>query len=131
MKTVLSTLALLSFLATTASAQSTQPSLPAPTVGSPAPALKVAKWFKGTPVTELEKGKVYVVEFWATWCGPCKSSIPHVTKLQKQYKDKGLTVIGVDIWETDLAKVEPFVAEMGDKMDYAVAIEEPIAPDPD
>src|SRR3954463_3704223 len=87
-------------------------------VGDPAPKLSIDKWVKGEPVKEFEKGKVYVVEFWATWCGPCKVSIPHVTKLQAKFKDKGLVVIGVDVWERDLAKVEPFVTEMGDKMNY-------------
>jgi len=99
-------------------------------VGDPAPKLSIDKWVKGEPVKEFEKGKVYVVEFWATWCGPCKVSIPHVTKLQAKFKDKGLVVIGVDIWENDLAKVEPFVTEMGDKMNYTVCTEAPIAGSP-
>jgi hypothetical protein len=36
-------------------------------IGDPAPAIKNVKWFKGTPVTQLQKGKVYVIEFWASW----------------------------------------------------------------
>jgi thiol-disulfide isomerase/thioredoxin len=95
--------------------------------GDSAPQLSISKWVKGEPVKGFEKGKIYVVEFWATWCGPCKVSIPHVSQLQAKYKDKGLTVIGVDIWERDVAMVEPFVKEMGDKMGYTVGIEEPIA----
>jgi thiol-disulfide isomerase/thioredoxin len=90
-------------------------------VGDPAPPLVADKWVKGKPVQKLEKGKVYVLEFWATWCGPCIAAIPHVTELQKKYADQGLTVIGMNIWENDVAAVEPFVKKMGDKMDYAVA----------
>ena len=90
-------------------------------VGDPAPKLQVDKWVKGEPVKQLEKGKVYVLECWATWCGPCVQAIPHVTELQKKYKDKGLVVIGMNVWENDVSEVEPFVKKMGDKMDYRVA----------
>lgn len=89
-------------------------------LGAPAPALAVKEFVKGTPVTTFQKGNVYVVEFWATWCGPCRVSIPHLTELQKKYKDN-VTFVGVSVWETDPAKVKPFVAQMGDKMAYRVA----------
>ena len=52
-------------------------------VGDPAPPLSVSKWVKGTP-NKLTPGKVHVVEFWATWCGPCKATIPHITELSKR-----------------------------------------------
>lgn len=91
--------------------------------GDAAPSLSISKWVKGEPVEAFAKGKVYIVEFWATWCGPCKVSIPHVTKLQEKYKDKGLVVIGVSIWERDTSLVEPFVKEMGGKMEYTVAMD--------
>jgi len=99
-------------------------------VGDKAPALKVAKWVKGTPVKEFEKGKVYVVEFWATWCGPCRQSIPHLTELAKKYKGK-VTFVGVSIWETEpgskdtgyMTTVASFVKDMGGKMAYNVAVD--------
>jgi len=92
-------------------------------VGDKAPELKVAKFVKGEPVTGFEKGTVYVVEFWATWCGPCKTTIPHLTELQKQFGDK-LAVIGVSVWERDQSKVVPYVEQMGDKMAYRVAMDD-------
>ena len=90
------------------------------TIGSPAPAMDIKTWIKGKEVKSFEKGKTYVVEFWATWCGPCRTSIPHITELAKKNKD--VTFIGVGIWEdNDDKRVEKFVEEMGDKMDYTVA----------
>ncbi|MCW5776712.1 MAG: redoxin family protein [Phycisphaeraceae bacterium] len=100
-------------------------------VGDKAPELKIAEWVKGDPVTAFEKGRVYVVEFWATWCGPCIAGMPHLSELQKEYKSKNVRIIGVNIWD-DTTKVAPFMSERGgdEKMQYTVAIEEKI-PDTD
>jgi len=97
-------------------------------VGDPAPALPVARWLKGTPVPRFEPGRVYVVEFWATWCGPCVRSMPHLSELQQRFADK-VQVIGVDVWEPDLAAVEPFVQKQGERMAYSIAVDDvPAAP---
>lgn len=92
-------------------------------VGMPAPALSVAKWVKGTPVTSFEKGKVYVVEFWATWCGPCIASMPHLSELQREYAAKNVTIIGVTSEDpnNNLEQVQTMVADKGDGMGYTVA----------
>jgi len=89
----------------------------------PAKPLTIDQWVKNGPVTLADgKGKtVYIVEFWATWCPPCRESIPHLTALQKKYKDKGVVVVGVS--SEDPADVKPFVKAQGDKMDYAVAVD--------
>jgi thiol-disulfide isomerase/thioredoxin len=91
-------------------------------VGDPAPKLEVGKWLKGDEVPNLDHGKIYVVEFWATWCGPCKQSIPHLTELHKKFGDKA-TFIGVSSFETNWDGVAPFVAGEGDQMDYDVAMD--------
>lgn len=89
-------------------------------IGDSAPQLEIDKFVKGQPVSRFEKGKTYVVEFWATWCAPCRELIPHLTKLQAE--NPQATFIGVSIdEETD--KVKPFVDEMGQKMNYRVAID--------
>lgn len=91
--------------------------------GSKAPALSVKTWYKGTPVKALKSNKTYVVEFWATWCGPCRDSIPHISELAKKNKD--VTFIGVSIWEDDKGgNIKKFVTEMGKKMEYNVGYAE-------
>lgn len=93
--------------------------------GMPAPPLKVSEWIKGKPAPALKSGQVYVVEFWATWCGPCRTSIPHLTKLAKEHGDK-VHMIGVSVWENgdDIpGQVKKFVKDMGEKMDYTVALD--------
>lgn len=90
-------------------------------VGDPAPKFEVETWVKGKPF-KIEKGKAYIVEFWATWCGPCKATIPHLSELAKKFKGK-IDVVGVSLFEHKPAYVDlvkAFVKEMGDKMDYAV-----------
>jgi thiol-disulfide isomerase/thioredoxin len=93
-------------------------------VGDAAPALAGGKWVKGDAVDKFEPGKIYVVEFWATWCGPCIAVIPHVSELQAKYEKDGLIVIGQNVWERDQSKVEPFVANMGEKMKYRVRMDD-------
>jgi thiol-disulfide isomerase/thioredoxin len=87
-------------------------------VGDPAPKLQV-DFIKGKPVPIFERGHVYALEFWATRCGPCKATIPHISELQKKHPK--VTFIGVSIWEQNAKEVKPFVEKMGDKMDYRVA----------
>src|ERR1700761_1889608 len=67
---------------------------PALKVGDPAPPLRASKWLQGAEVKEFAAGKTYVVEFWATWCGPCIVMMPHLSELQHQYADAGVTFIG-------------------------------------
>jgi len=117
-------LSLLCIMAIATHAQEVQP--PLLNIGDPAPPLRVREWVKGTPIQRFEKGRVYVLEFWATWCGPCIAAMPHLSALAAEYKDK-VTFIGIDIYEkktTSIEKVKAFVDSIGHRMDYNVAIED-------
>jgi len=77
------------------------------TIGSKAPPLSIEHWFHDkTPVTEFSSDQITVVEFWATWCGPCIASIPHLSELQQEYGD-AIKVISVS--DEDPATVEAFL----------------------
>ena len=67
-------------------------------IGDPAPPLKYSKWIKGTPVSDFKEDQMYVLEFWATWCGPCIAAMPHLSDLSEKYAGK-VTFIGADVWE--------------------------------
>lgn len=98
------------------------PPTPTLTAGKPAPALSIAKWLKGAPVESFAKDRVYVVEFWATWCGPCIEGMPHLSALQAAHKDK-LVVIGVSSEDESnpLTAAEEMVKQKGETMAYTVA----------
>ena len=111
-------------LAVTAGLTFTLAAGPTLKVGDPAPKLQTGKWVQGDPVKNFEKGKAYIVEFWATWCPPCRTSIPHLNEVHKEFKDKGLIVIGQNVSERDDSGVASFVKKMGDKMTYRVALDD-------
>lgn len=63
-----------------------------------------------------KKGKVLLVNLWATWCGPCISEMPHLVEMQDKYKDKGFEVIGLDTDDESKADIEAFAAKQ--KLNY-------------
>ncbi len=91
--------------------------------------LDEAIWLQGEPVKRFALGKFYVVEFWATWCGPCVDSMPHLSELQKAYGPKGVTIIGVAgreqaaTLEERQQLVEKFLREHKPRPTYAIAFD--------
>jgi len=90
--------------------------------GKPMPALTVTDWVNGQVKPEDTKGKVVIVDFYATWCGPCMAAIPHNNELLKKYKEKGLVIVGVCTSNRGQEKMEQNAKDKG--------IEYPIAKDP-
>ncbi|MEL6104504.1 MAG: TlpA disulfide reductase family protein [Planctomycetota bacterium] len=81
-------------------------------IGSKAPALDIEHWVQDgdgrfNHTTEFESGNVYVVEFWATWCGPCIQSMPHLAELQNRFRDSGVQIISIS--DESLDEIEAFL----------------------
>ncbi|WP_448138484.1 TlpA family protein disulfide reductase [Sphingobacterium siyangense] len=119
---------LLSFFAFASYAQSTAKL----NVGDPAPEISYSKWLKGQSFNAFDPKQTYVMEFWATWCSPCKAAMPHLTELQKHYEGK-ITFVGVNVWEkipkgqsyeTVLPSVEKFVQGNTANMGYNVIVDD-------
>ena len=94
--------------------------------GDKMPAMDIEHFFKGKKLTKFDPNKIYVLEFWATWCGPCKRAMPHLRSLAKSYKDK-VTVVALS--DESVEKVGDFLDQtsmFGEEtwsqvMDFAVA----------
>ena len=65
------------------------------------------------------KGQVVLLNFWATWCKPCRVEIPALTALYRDYKDQGFVILGISV-DSDVADVKPFARAL--KMNYPVLI---------
>lgn len=98
-----------------------EPPKETPEVGTVPPELKVPRWLNTEQPLTLEKlrGKVVLVEFWATWCGPCVASIPHLNELYTTYQDKGFIILGIN--DQKGYAVEKFMQNK--PMKYPVAVE--------
>jgi thiol-disulfide isomerase/thioredoxin len=96
-------------------------------VGDPAPATRPETMLQGEAVKDFKKGEVYVFECWASWCGPCVAAIPHLDQLHRKMGKKGVTITGVNVWESErdaasAQRAKDFLKAQGAKMSYAVAL---------
>jgi cytochrome c biogenesis protein CcmG/thiol:disulfide interchange protein DsbE len=90
-------------------------------VGQQAKPISINRWItKQNPDLETLDGRVYLLDFWTTWCGPCINSIPEINRLHNTYKEKGLAVIGINC-DKSSRKVPNFIKKH--KIEYYVAID--------
>jgi len=88
--------------------------------GDPAPSINLALLNGGTLALESLRGKVVIVDFWATWCVPCLSEIPMFNQLKKDYQPRGVEVVAISLDEEGASKVKPFLK--AHPMDYTQVI---------
>jgi thiol-disulfide isomerase/thioredoxin len=96
-----------------AGAEGEEPGMPELTVkvGDAAPDFTLTD-LGGKEVTLASlKGKVVLLDFWATWCGPCKAAMPTMQKLHDDYKDKGVVILGVNTWEQEADAAKAYMTK--------------------
>lgn len=80
-------------------------------VGAPAPALSLPKDGGGTASLADYRGQVVYLDFWASWCGPCRESLPWMNEMQRKYAGQGLAVVAVNVDQRQ-ADAEAFLARL-------------------
>lgn len=101
---------------------------PSLSLGDPAPPIVVSRWVQGEPVERFEPGTVYVIDFWASWWGPCRESTRMLNRLQIGWQDR-VRVVGIasanEARRETLGSVQRFIEGQGSAMRYTVGFDEP------
>lgn len=91
-------------------------------VGDEAPEIAVTGWWQKKVPEKRSKGKVYVIDFWASWCPPCRESMPHMMQMQNKYGDYA-TFIGIST-DSDLDAAAAFLSGMGTDLPIYFAMDD-------
>ena len=94
-------------------------SVPGPPLGQPAPEFRLSTRTGNLSLSQF-KGQVVLVDFWASWCGPCAQSFPWLESLQQKFKDQGFTVLGVCV-DKDRKKADAFLGKH--KVSFPIAFD--------
>nr|WP_246739372.1 TlpA disulfide reductase family protein [Bradyrhizobium aeschynomenes] len=98
-------------------------------IGTPAPPLLIDDWIRGSPLTQFEPDTIYVIEFFATWCSPCKKMTPTLMQISEAYRGRKVEVIGVASAEraptrdAAVAAVASWVADHAPNINYRIAVD--------
>lgn len=90
-------------------------------IGDIGPEVVGVKYLQGPAVSWDSDHSAYLIEFWATWCAPCKDSAPVLSAYQEQYADRGLLVAGLSDEEESMVK--PYLGEYGHDMSYTIGLD--------
>ena len=98
-------------------------------IGATPPPLSPSAWVKGAPITEFARGRVYVVNFFASWCGASRQSATLMARISREHADK-LTVVAVNVREAEhgeptLPALSKYIVAQGNDFDYSVAMDDP------
>lgn len=92
-------------------------------LGDKAPPINVGQSLAGRPIKAIEPGAIHVIEFWASWCGPCQEMMPELSRMQANFPE--VVFLSVAVWEVNENDPKAFVAQLGSSIKHRVALDAP------